>query len=465
MATGTAPEPSAAHPRLVLAATILASSLAMVDGSVVNVGLPAIGRSLQAGASDLQWVVNAYLLPLSALLLLGGALGDRFGRRRLLVVGVAVFAAASAGCGLAPTNAWLLLARALQGVGAAILLPNSLAILGGAFSGEARGRAIGAWAATGAMAAAIGPVLGGWLIDSVGWRAIFFLNLPIAAAAIALALRYVGDEAAGRTKASLDLTGGLLATLALGALAWGLTLGSGPQGWTGQALIALGLGAALLLGFLWVEKRRGDQAMTPLALFGSRSFVGLSVLTLLVYGMLGGLLVLLPYVLIEALGYSATAAGAALLPLPLVLAAASPAMGALAARVGPRLPLTVGPLIVAAGVLLTMRLAPGGGYLTTVLPPMLLISLGMSAVAAPLTTSVLSSVDARHSGSASGLNSALARTGGLVATALLGGVLASRGQALLGDFRQAALVGAGVTVLAAVCAGLLLRDGGPDPKP
>jgi EmrB/QacA subfamily drug resistance transporter len=454
----SARESKTTHPRMVLATTILASSLAMVDGSVVNVGLPAIGASLRAGAAELQWVINAYLLPLSALLLLGGALGDRFGRRRLLVMGVALFAVASAACGLAPTSGWLLLARAVQGVGAAILLPNSLAILGAAFSGEARGRAIGAWAATGAIAAAIGPVLGGWLIDTVAWRAIFLLNLPIAAAAIVMAQRYVADEAAGEIKASLDLAGALLATLALGAVAWGLTLGSGPQGWNGMPMLATASGAALLLIFLWVEKRRGDDAMTPLALFGSRSFVGLSLLTLLVYGMLGGMLVLLPYVLIEAAGYSATLAGAALLPMPLVLAVASPAMGALAARIGPRLLLTIGPLIVAAGVLSMIRIGPDGSYLTTVLPAMLLISAGMSAVAAPLTTAVLSSVDTRHAGAASGLNSALARTGGLVATALLGGVLASRGPELLGDFRLAAMIGAAVTVAGAACAALFLRD-------
>jgi EmrB/QacA subfamily drug resistance transporter len=439
----------APHPRLVLLTTILASSLAFVDGSVVNVGLPAIGRALEGGASDLQWVVNGYTLPLSALLLLGGALGDRFGRRRLLVLGTILFALASAACALAPSLPWLLGARGLQGVGAALLMPNSLAILGGAFSGEARGRAIGLWAAVGSMAAACGPVLGGALVDTVGWRSIFLLNLPLAAGAIALALRYVPDEAQGG-HTPLDLGGAALATLALGGVTWGLTLGS--RGWTPPALAGLGVGAALMAGFLLWERRLGDKAMMPLALFGSRSFVGLSLLTLLLYAALGGLLVLLPYVLIEAVGYSATRAGAALLPFPILLTLASPIMGSVAGRIGSRWPLTIGPLVTALGFLLMLRIEAGSSYWTTTLPAMLVISLGMAGAVAPLTTAVLTSVDSRHTGSASGLNSALARAGGLVATALLGAVLAARGGQLVAGFHIAAIVGAAVAGAAGLCA-------------
>jgi EmrB/QacA subfamily drug resistance transporter len=457
LASGAEPQASTPHPRLVLITTILASSLAMVDGSVVNVGLPAIGRSFHAASADLQWVINAYLLPLSALLLLGGALGDRFGRRRLLVLGVLLFAVASVACAFAPSIAWLLAGRAVQGVGAAVLLPNSLAILGGAFSGEARGRAIGAWAASGAIAAAVGPVLGGWLIDTVGWQAIFLINVPLAAGAIALALRYVAGQSHAQG-APLDLAGAVLATAALGALAWGLTAGSGPGGWSVGAVAASLGGVALIAAFLWVEKQRGDRAMAPLALFGSKTFVGLSLLTLLLYGVLGGLLVLIPYVLITATGYSATEAGAALLPFPLLMALASPVTGGLAGRLGSRVLLTVGSLIVAGGVLATLRIGQGGAYWTTVLPAMLLIAVGMSAVAAPLTTAVLSSVDAQHAGSASGLNSALSRTGGLIATALLGGVLAGRGAVLVGDFHKAAIVGAGAAIASAACAFVLIGD-------
>ena len=447
---------TARHPRLVLAATILASSLAFIDGSVVNVGLPAMGRSLGAGAADLQWVVNGYLLPLSALLLLGGALGDRYGRRRLLILGVALFAAASAGCAAAPDMAWLLAGRVAQGIGAALLLPNSLAILGGAFTGQARGAAIGTWAAIGAMAGAIGPVLGGWLIDTVGWPAIFLINLPVAAGAIILAWRYVPETGNG-AGVPLDAVGAVLATLGLGAVTWGLTVGSGPEGWTMLARAAMVLGAGLLAGFLLVERRRGDGAMMPLALFGSASFVGLTLLTLFLYGALGGLLVLLPYELIQANGYSATAAGAALLPFPLLMAVASPATGALAGRIGARIPLAVGSVLVAAGLLLGLRIAPGGGYWTTVAPAILTIAVGMSLAAAPLTTAVLAAVDPRHTGSASGLNSAVARTGGLIATALLGGVLAARGGALVSAFHAAAVVGAGACLAAAASALLVAR--------
>jgi len=448
--------PGTTHPNLVLATTILASSLAFIDGSVVNVGLPAIRASFGASAGDLQWVINAYLLPLSALLLLGGAAGDRFGRRRLLVIGTGVFALASLGCAVAPNLELLLAGRALQGFGAAMLMPNSLAILGASFEGEARGRAIGTWAAIGAVAGAIGPVLGGWLIDTVHWRAIFLLNLPLAAAAIALAIAVVRDEARDAKPAPLDWLGGVLATLSLGALTWALTVGSGRQGWTATAIGAAVAGALLSAAFLWVEHRRGDRAMAPLALFGSRGFIGLTLLTLLLYGALGGLLTLVPYVLMQAAGYSGTAAGAALLPFPLILAVTSPLMGGLAGRIGARIPLTVGPIIVAVGFLLTLRISAEGSYWTTVLPAILVIAIGMAGAVAPLTTAVLASVDAKHTGSASGLNSAVARTGGLIATALLGGVLAASGAQLVAGFQIAAVVCAVASVGAGLSAFLLV---------
>jgi EmrB/QacA subfamily drug resistance transporter len=444
--------------RLVLAGCILASSLAFVDGSVVNVGLPAIGRSLNGDAQGLQWVINAYLLPLSALLLLGGAAGDRYGKRLMLMAGVALFALASAGCAFAPTLPWLFAGRMLQGVGAAMLLPSSLAILGATFSGEARGRAIGIWAAAGAMAGALGPVLGGALIDTVGWRAIFLLNLPVALGAILLAWRFAPPLQDERT-ASLDAGGGVLATLGLGVITWGLTEGSGPGGWTAASAGGVAGGAALLAAFVLVEHRRGDAAMMPLGLFGSRSFIGLSLLTFALYGALGGLLVLVPYILIVGAHYSGTAAGAALLPFPLVLAVTSPVMGGVAGKLGPRWPLTIGPLLVAAGFVLATRIADGAPYWTTVLPAILVIALGMAGAVAPLTTAVLSSVDARHTASASGFNSAVSRTGGLIATALLGGVLAARGPALAASFKMAALVGAAAALAAAASAFLLLGDG------
>jgi len=445
------------HPNLVLAGTILASSLAFVDGSVVNVALPTIAQNLHADASGLQWVINAYLLPLSALLLLGGAAGDYFGRRRLLIAGTVIFAIASLGCALAPSLAYLLAGRLLLGVGAAMLMPNSLAILGQTFSGEAKGRAIGIWAATGAAMGAIGPVLGGWLIDLGSWRAIFLLNLPLACGAIALAWAFVPADR-DRDRLPLDTTGALLATIGLAALTWSLTVGSGSRGWTYPAVAGAGIAIGLLLLFLRLESARGDRAMMPLSLFASKSFVGLTIFTFLLYGALGELLVLLPYLLIKAAGYSATAAGAALLPLPLILSVTSPFAGALASRIGPRLPLALGPLVVAFGFLMSLRIDASANYWTSVLPMIVVIGLGMSAAVAPLTTAVLTSVDSRHTGSASGLNSAVARTGGLLATALLGFVLAAEGSHLLSSFHIAMVLGAAACASAALCAFALLRS-------
>ncbi len=448
--------PAASRPGLVLAATILASSLAFVDGSVVNVALPTIGQNLHADAGTLQWVINSYLLPLSALLLLGGAAGDHFGRRRLLISGTALFALASFGCAAAPNLSTLLTSRLLQGVGAAMLMPNSLAILGQSFAGESKGRAIGIWAASGAALGAIGPVIGGWLIDLGSWRAIFLLNLPLAIAAIVLAWRFVPRDHETRDH-PLDVLGGLLATVGLAALTWALTIGSGTGGWTPGAGVAAVFSAGLLILFLLIERRRGEAAMLPLGLFASKSLVGLTLFTFLLYGALGELFVLVPYLLIKTAGYSATAAGAALLPLPLLLTMTSPLFGGLAGRIGPRLPLAIGPLVVAAGFALALRIDTSAHYWSDVLPMILLIAFGMSAAVAPLTTAVLTAVDAQHTGSASGLNSAVARLGGLIATALLGTVLAAQGQLLLTAFHVAMLAGAVACVAASLSAMALLE--------
>ncbi|HWG70630.1 MAG TPA: DHA2 family efflux MFS transporter permease subunit [Steroidobacteraceae bacterium] len=447
--------PAASRPGLVLAATILASSLAFVDGSVVNVALPTIGQNLHADAGTLQWVINSYLLPLSALLLLGGAAGDHFGRRRLLISGTTLFALASFGCAVAPNLSTLLTSRLLQGVGAAMLMPNSLAILGQSFAGESKGRAIGIWAASGAALGAIGPVIGGWLIDLGSWRAIFLLNLPLAIGAIVLAWQFVPRDHETRDH-PLDVLGGLLATVGLAALTWALTIGSGTGGWTPGAGVAAVFSAGLLILFLLIERRRGEAAMLPLGLFASKSLIGLTLFTFLLYGALGELFVLVPYMLIKTAGYSATAAGAALLPLPLLLTMTSPLFGGLAGRIGPRLPLATGPLVVAAGFALALRIDTSAHYWSDVLPMILLIAFGMSAAVAPLTTAVLTAVDAQHTGSASGLNSAVARLGGLIATALLGTVLAAQGQLLLTAFHVAMLAGAVACVAASLSAITLL---------
>ena len=448
---------AAKHPRLVLATCILASSLAFIDGSVLNVALPAIGRSFHAGTAEVQWVVNAFMLPLSALLLLGGAAGDLYGRRRTMLWGIVLFTAASILCATAPSLTIFLAARVLQGVGAAMLMPNSLAILSASFTGEARGRAVGSWAAAGAIAGAVAPMLGGWLVDTAGWPFIFLLNVPIAAGAIALGYCYV-PESENEERPPPDWLGALLATTGLGALTWGLTAWSASDRLDAAAAAALAAGGLLMFGFLAVERRRGGRAMVPLDLFGSRAFVGLTLFTFLLYGALGGLMLLLPYTLIEAAGYPATTAGAALLPLPLVIALGSPPMGKVAARWGPRWPLTLGPLLVATGFGLALRIGGDTSYWTGVLPAILLVSAGMAVAVAPLTTAVLSSVDDHHVGTASGLNSAVARGGGLIATAVLGVVLSQRGAALIAGFHAAALVGAALALVSALTAFATLKS-------
>jgi EmrB/QacA subfamily drug resistance transporter len=440
-----------AHPRWTLVTCILASSLSFVDSSVLNVALPAIRESYSAGAADVQWVVNAYLLPLSALLLLGGALGDHFGRRRLLVFGTGLFALASLTCALAPSLPLLLGARAAQGIGAALLLPNSLALLNAAYHGEKRGWAVGIWAAAGAASAAVAPLIGGWLVSTVGWPAIFYINLPLAIGAIVLALLYVAESretSVGRT----DYAGALFATAGLGGVTYALTLWSASGRFTGEAAAALGVGALLLAAFLFDEHRRGDRAMMPLELFGGRCFSGLNLLTFLLYGAFGAAMLLIPYVLITSGGYSPVEAGLAMLPMPVLMTAASPTMGTLASRTGPRLPLTIGPLVVAGGLMLSHLIHEHGSYWTGPFPAILVMAIGMTIAVAPLTASVLGSVEERHVAMASGFNSAVARVGGLIATALLGAVLGSEGRALFDGFHGAMTVSAAVAALSSIVA-------------
>ncbi len=421
---------------------------------MLNVALPAIRASYHAGAADAQWVVNAYLLPLSALLLLGGALGDHYGRRRLLVAGTSLFAAASLVCALAPSLDALLAARAVQGVGAALLLPNSLALLNAAYDGEKRGRAVGIWAAAGAASAAVAPLIGGWLVDHAGWPSIFYINLPLAAGAILLALRFVA-ESKNKGAARTDYAGASLATLGLGGATYGLTLWSSSGSLTAIAIAAVAAGLVMLGLFLWVEARRGEAAMMPLAMFGDRCFAGLNLLTFLLYGAFGAAMLLIPYVLISAGGYSPVQAGMAMLPLPILLTLASPPMGQLAGRIGPRWFLIAGPLVVAGGLLLGQRIGATTNYWSSVFPAMAVMAAGMAIAVAPLTASVLGSVDEKHVGTASGFNSAVARTGGLIATALLGVVLSRDGEALVAGFHLA-LIGSAIAATAASASALLL---------
>jgi len=456
----------ARHPKGTLAATILGSSLAFIDGSVVNVALPAIERDLAtsgASGASIGWLINGYLLPLGALVLVGGAAGDRYGRKRMFLAGIAVFTVASLACALAPAFGWLLAARAMQGVGAALLVPASLALLGAAFEGEARGSAVGTWAAASAIAGALGPVAGGWLVDAVGWRAIFLINLPIAAAAAWLSWRKI-DESRSDDPAPLDLAGAALATFGLGLATFGLTalaVGGGDAAGHGDALAggsALAAGVAALVAFVVVEARLGRKAMMPLALFGTRAFVGVTLLTLGLYAALSGMVVLLPYLLIGRAGWAATAAGAALLPLSIAMGLGSRAAGKLAERVGTRTLLTIGPLIVAAGFALFLRVdGQAVRYATDIMPALVLIACGLTLSVAPLTSAVIAAVDPSHVGAASGFNNATSRVAGLLATALLGYVLVgdATGPAFLSRFHGAAIAGAALAVAAAASAFLL----------
>jgi len=444
--------------------SVCASSLSFIDGSVLNVALPAMRQSLDASAAEIQWVVNGFTLPLAALILIGGALGDHQGRRRWLVIGTALFGLASLLCALSRSLELLLAGRALQGLGAALLLPNSLALLNSAYKGEARGRAVGIWAAAGAISAAIAPLIGGWLVDRAGWPSIFYINLPFAAAAVAVALAKV-PEARDKEKARLDLWGAILATLGLGALTYGLTLWSSHRSFSLPAGAGIVAGTLLLCAFIAAERRAKGKAMIPLRYFGEWCFSSLNLTTFLLYGTFGSSLLLLPYVLISAGGYSPVEAGMAMIPLSILIGAGSPMMGKLASRIGPRIPLTAGPLIVAGGFLLATRVASDQAYWTHVFPAVTLIALGMAVLVAPLTSTVLVSVDPEHTGMVSGFNSALSRAGGLFGVSLLGAVLAEEGQALLAPYAVAMVIGAAVAALSGVVSFVGLRGVNEASKP
>lgn len=454
--------------RWVLAATVVGSGMALLDGTVVNVALPAIGRDLQAPVSGLQWVLAAYLVTLTSLLLAGGALGDLVGRRRVFLVGAVWFAVASAACAAAPDLGVLVAARAVQGVGGALLVPGSLAIIESTFAADDRGRAIGVWAGLGGVAAAVGPLLGGWLVTAVSWRLIFVLNLPLAAFVL-VAGRHVAEPARSRPRPRIDVLGAALGAGGLAGVTYALIQGPAASRGTPAAAMAVAAGVAgtaALVAFVVVEGRR-RQPLLPLSVFTSRQFSGANAVTFVVYAALGGALFLVAIELQQVVGYSPLAAGAAMVPITLLMLVLSPVSGAVGQRVGPRWPMTAGPLVMAAGLLLMRRFGPGAGYVAVVLPAVVVFGLGLVTTVAPLTATALGALDEARAGVASGVNNAVARLGGLLAVAVLPALSGLVGAAYRqparfdGGFRTAVTIGAGLCVAGAGVAAATIRRPGP----
>jgi len=470
------PEPTAAagltyrssQGRWALAATVGGSAIAAIDATVVGIALPAIGRGLHTGLSTLQWVVTAYTATLAGLLLTAGALGDRYGRRRLFAIGVVWFAAASLLCAVASNPSALIGARALQGIGAALLTPGSLAILEAAFVPADRARVIGAWSGLTGVASAVGPFLGGWLVQAASWRLIFAINLPIAAAVVIIARRHVPESRDGDAAGRVDLPGGALVTVGLTGLTYGLIQGPA-AGWSSlPVLAALTLGGVLLAGFT-VWEHHTSTPILPLHLFTSAQFSATNVVTFVVYGALGGALFLLPIQLQQFSVYTPLQAGISLLPVTAVMLALSARSGALAARIGPRLQMSLGPVLVGLGLALFTRIGPTGEYLTQVLPAVTVLGLGLAGTVAPLTATALAAVPARHAGVASAVNNDVARAAALIAVAILPAAAGITSAAYLdppqfaAGFHKAAVICAAACVLAGALAAATIRNG-PAPK-
>jgi EmrB/QacA subfamily drug resistance transporter len=468
--------------RWVITATVLGSSMAMLDSTVVNVALPTIGRQLHTSLGGLQWVVSAYTLTLAGLILLGGSLGDRLGRRRIFLTGVVWFALASALCGLSPDIDVLIGARALQGIGGALLTPGSLAIIQASFAPDDRPRAVGAWSGLGGVAGAAGPLLGGWIVAGVGWRWVFLINLPLAAAVIAVTLRHVPETRDSTSHGRFDVAGATLAAVALAGISYALIeapgRGSGPR-----VAVAAVAGLAAGVAFIATEHRRGrpqsrTPPMMPLDVFASRQFTAVNVVTFVVYGALGAVFFLLILELQVASGFSPLQAGTALLPATVLMLGLSSRAGALAQRIGPRRLMAGGTLICAIGLLLMTRVGLHASYLTDVLPAVAVFGLGLSLTVAPLTATVLASADVRHAGVASGVNNAVARAAGLLAVAGLpvavGLKIGGHGSApaFASGFRMAMFISAGLLAAGSVLSWLMINDNvlrpqqdGPVPEP
>jgi EmrB/QacA subfamily drug resistance transporter len=458
-----------------LLATVLGSGMASLDATVVNVALPRIGTDLHAGLTSLQWTLNAYTLTLSGLLLLGGSLGDRLGRRRIFTLGVLWFAIASAGCAAAPTVQVLIGMRALQGVAAALLMPGSLAILEAVFRREDRAAAVGAWSGLGGIATAIGPVLGGLLVGIApwGWRLVFLLNLPLAVVVVAVTRRWVPETRDEQASGRLDLPGAGYAAVGLGALIYALT--EGPVRLWPASLVATAAAGVLLLVAFGVNEHRRPDPMMPLSLFSSRQFSAANMVTFLIYGALSGALFLLPVQLQVVSGFTPVAAGSSLLPVTAVMLLLSARMGRLAQRIGPRRPMTFGPVIAGVGLAMLARLGPGSGYLTGVLPAVVVFALGLSGTVAPLTATVLAAAPERQVGVASAVNNAVARTAGLLAVAVLPALAGltpaalSHPAELSNGFHRAVLIAAALCIAGGLLAAATISDqvlaGADEPAP
>ncbi|MBV9320296.1 MAG: MFS transporter [Mycobacterium sp.] len=449
-----------ARARWLVAAAVLGSGVALLDGTVVNVALPAIGRELDAGLTSQQWILDGYLLSLSALLLSGGAAGDRYGRRRVFVGGLIVFTAASLGCGLSPTVGWLIVARVIQGVGAAALVPASLALINTGIAEEDRSRAVGIWAGMSGVTTALGPFVGGWLVDAASWRWVFFLNIPLTAAAAWIAAHHVPESRDTVPQGHADILGAAAVTVGLSGVIYAL-IEAPSRGWTSITITAAAIGVAALVGFPLIETH-ADSPLLPLRLFRSRQFTGANLTTLAVYAAVGCGLFLLALQLQQTLHYSALAAGTATLPTTLIMLIGSPWAGALAQRTGPRLPMTVGPLIAAVGLALMIRIVPGASYVGAVLPAVVVFGAGLAITVAPLTAAVLAAVSDDHAGIASGVNNAIARLAGLLAIAVLpvaAGIHAGPGQPLGHGFAVAMLIATALCATGGITAALTIRTG------
>ena len=449
--------------RWVLFATVLGSGIAFLDMTVVNVALPTIGKDLNASVAGLQWIVNGYSLTLASLILIGGSLGDRFGRRRVFLIGIVWFAAASLLCGLARSAETLVAARALQGIGGALLTPGSLAIIQASFAPDDRARAVGAWSGLSGIAGAIGPFVGGWLVGAGSWRLIFLANVPIAIATVAVALRYVPetrDRASAR--GGIDLAGAALTALGLAGISWAL-VEAGERGFSGAPLAAGAFGAAALVGFVALEWR-ARSPMLPLEIFRSRQFTAANLVTFVVYASLGITFFLLVVYLQEVLRYSPMEAGLATVPVTALMLALSARAGMLADRIGPRVPMALGPVGIAAGLFLLSRLREGSTYLADVLPGVIVFGLGLTMTVAPLTATVMAAASERYAGIASGVNNAVSRGAGMLAIAVIPGIAGLTGNAyrdpvaFAGGFRTAMLISAALSAAGGVLAWLFIRN-------